>query len=110
LEIEPTRGGFRKPVSTREFILEHLKDRGQDYIASMHRAYKAELGRLARESGRKRPYHKPRYHSFDVEVAMLARDGLVEFSGREEESNAPQFDGWPVKPLRRYYQLKPQAR
>ena len=106
MEIEPTRGGFRKPISTREFILNHLKDQGQDYIASMHRAYKDELDRLARENGRKRPYHKPRYHSFDVEVNMLAREGLVEFSGREEESDAPQFDNWPVKPLRRYYRLK----
>ena len=107
MEIEPTaKGGFRKPISTRKFILNHLETQGLDYIASMHRAYKDELDRLAREKGRKRPYHKPRYHSFEVEVNIMARDGLIEFSGREEESDAPQFDNWPVKPLRRYYQLR----
>jgi len=106
LEIEPTRGGFRKPVSTREFILKHLEAQGLDYIASMHRAYKAELDRLARENGRKRPYHKPRYHSFEMCVQQLARQGAVEFSGKEEESDSPQFDNWPAKPVRRYYRLK----
>jgi len=39
-------------------------------------------------------------------VNIMARDGLIEFSGREEESDAPQFDNWPVKPLRRYYQIR----
>lgn len=106
MEIEPTRGGFRKPISTLEFILNHLKAQGPDYIASMHRAYKAELDRLARENGRKRLYHKPRYHSFEMCVQQLARQGAVEFSGREEESDSPQFDNWPIKPVRRYYQVK----
>ena len=106
MEVEPTRGGFRKPISTREFIINHLEIHGQDYIASMHRAYKAELARLTRENGRKRSYHKPRYHSFEMFVQQMAREGVVEFSGREEESDAPQFQMWDSKPVRRYYQLK----
>lgn len=107
MEVEPTRGGFRKPISTRVFILNHLGSRGEDYIASMHRAYKTELDRLARANGRKRPYHKPRYHSFEMCVQLLTREGVIEFSGKEEESDSPQFEGWSIKPLRRFYRLKP---
>ena len=105
LKITRQRGGNRHPLSVRGFILSHLAA-GEDYISSMHRAYKAELDRLARENDRKRRYHKPRYHSFEVAVQILAREGLIEFSGREEESDYPQFEGWENKPLRRYYRLK----
>lgn len=106
MEIEPIRGGFRKPISTREFILNHLDSQGEDYIASMHRIYKSELDRLARENGRKRAYHKPRYHSFEMCIQQLAREGMIEFSGREEESDSPQFQMWELKPVRRYYRLR----
>ena len=102
----PKRGGNRHPLSVRGFILDHLGSVGEDYIASMHRAYKAELDRLGRENGRKRRYHKPTYHSFEVRVQILAREGLVEFSGKEEESDYPQFESWDNKPLRRYYRLR----
>ena len=100
------RGGNRHPLSSRGFILEHLAAVGPDYITSMHRAYRAELDRLARENGRRRPYHKPRYQSFLVIVHTLVKDGLIEFSGREEEADSPQFVGWHTKPRRRYYRLK----
>ena len=105
LKITPRRGGNRHPLSVRAFILEHLAA-GEDFISAMHRAYKAELDRIAQENGRKHRYHKPRYHSFEMAVQMLAREGLIEFSGREEESDAPQFQGWNPKPVRRYYRLK----
>ncbi|GAH48544.1 unnamed protein product, partial [marine sediment metagenome] len=55
LKITPGRGGNRHPLSVRSFILEHLAAVDNrhigDYIASMHRAYKAELDRIARENG-----------------------------------------------------------
>lgn len=105
-QIEPGRGGNRHPLSVRSFILDHLASNGEDYIASMHRAYKAELDRIARENGRRYRYHKPRYHSFEMQVQLLAREGRIEFSGREEESDYPQFEGWPIKPIRRFYRLK----
>ncbi|MBA7706007.1 hypothetical protein ES703_114851 [subsurface metagenome] len=104
--IEPGRGGNRHPLSVRAFILDHLAATGEDYIASMHRAYKAELDRIARENGRRYRYHKPRYHSFEMQIQLLAREGRIEFSGREEESDLPQFEGWPIKPIRRFYRLK----
>ena len=106
LKATRQRGGNRHPVSVRGFILDHLAATGEDYIANMHRAYKAELDRIARENGRRRAYHKPRYHSFEVVIQILAREGQIEFSGREEESDSPQFEGWENKPLRRYYRLK----
>ena len=106
VKITRQRGGNHHPLSVRLFILEHLESVGEDYIASMHRAFKDALDRVALEKGRRRRYHKPRYHSFEVKVNMLAREGLVEFTGREEESDLPQFNNWPVKPLRRYYRLK----
>jgi len=106
VKITRQRGGNHHPLSVRLFILEHLESIDEDYIASMHRAFKAALDRVALEKGRRRRYHKPRYHSFEVKVNMLAREGLVEFTGREEESDRHQFDNWPVKPVRRYYRLK----
>ena len=105
LKITRQRGGNHHPVSVRGFILDHLAT-GEDFISAMHRAYKAELDRIARENGRKHRYNKPRYHSFGMSVQMLAREGLIEFSGREEESDAPQFQGGDFKPMRRYYRLK----
>ena len=106
LKITRQRGGNHHPRSVRGFILSHLAANGDDYISSMHRAYKAELDRIALDNGRRYRYNKPRYHSFECAVQILAREGLIEFSGREEESDAPQFCNWPQKPLRRFYQLK----
>ena len=116
LKITPRRGGNRHPLSVRAFILDYLADNGEQYIAEMHRAYKAELERLAENdpqrlvNGRRgikvKHYHKPRYHSFEMSVQLLRREGLIEFSGREEESDSHQFDYWEFKPVRRYYRLK----
>ncbi len=106
LKVTPGRGGNRHPLSVRAFILEHLAAAGEDYISRMHRAYKAELDRIAMENGRRYRYHKPRYHSFEMKVQILTREGLIEFSGREEESDSPQFEGWESKPVRRFYRLK----
>lgn len=106
LRVTPGRGGNRHPLSVTAFILDHLAAVGEDYGASMHRAYKEELDRIAMEKGRRYRYHKPRYHSFEMKVQLLTREGLIEFSGKEEESDNPQFQGWENKPVRRYYRLK----
>ncbi len=106
LKITRQRGGNRHPLSVRGFILEHLAAVSEDYGASMHRLYKAELDRIARENGRRYRYHKPLYISFQMKVQQLAREGLIEFSGREEESDNPMFDNMEFKPVRRYYKLK----
>lgn len=106
LKVTPGRGGNRHPLSTRAFILEHLAAAGEDYGASIHRAYKAELDRLAGENGRRRRYHRASYSSFNKKMNLLAREGVIEFSGREEESDYPMFDNRDWRPIRRYYRLK----
>jgi len=106
LKVSPGRGGNRHPLSVTGFIIAHLTITGEDYIASMHRAYKAALDQLAAENGRRYRYHKPRYHSFEMKVQLLTREGRIEFSGREEKSDSPQFQGWEFKPVRRFYRLK----
>jgi len=106
LNVTRPRGGNHHPLSVNDFILAHLASVSEDYIANIHRAYKLELDRIALEKGRGRRYHKARYHSFEVKVNILAREGFIEFSGREEESDFPQFENWAVKPMRRYYRLK----
>ena len=106
LKVTPQRGGNRHPISVRTFILDHLAAVGEDYGANIHRAYKAELDRIASENGRRHRYHKPIYSSFQMQVQHLAREGLIEFSGREEQSDNPMFEGVEFKPVRRYYRLK----
>ncbi len=104
MRISPGRGGNFHPLDPRAWVMDHLREVGEDYIASMHRAYKEALDRLAVANGRRFAYHKPRYKSFHYVVQQLHREGMIEFT-REEEADSPQFVDWPEKPLRRYYQL-----
>ena len=106
LKVSPGRGGNRHPLSVRGFILDYLAAVGEDYGSNMHRAYKLELDRIGRENGRRQRYHRPTCGSFQTQVRHLAGEGLIEFSGREEESDSPHVDGWPDKPMRRYYRLR----
>lgn len=99
------RGGNRHPLSVRQFILDHLARVGEDFPASMHRAYNAELIEIARDKGRTAPYRKPSYQSFYMQVWKLAKAGSIKLSGREEESDSPQFAEWDQRPMRRYYRL-----
>jgi len=124
LEIEPRPGGFRKPLSTRDFILEYLREKGEEgeYIAELHRAYKKALTELALNGavvpayqgrGRKptiprvRKYAYPRYHNFQQQVWKLAQEGLIELSRIEPtEGLHGQFRGFKKPPERHYYRLK----
>lgn len=115
LPITRQRVGKTHPLESKGFILDYLAKVRSDYIASMHRAFKAELREISVTNNRcringkgriyGRPYHSPTYHSFEMIVQQLTRAGLIEFSGREEESDNPQFVGWEIKPVRRYYRL-----
>jgi len=115
LRVSRQRGGNRHPLSVRGFIIAHLTMFGEDYIANIHRAYKLALDQMAIENGRLKQnsdgrlmgkrYHKPVYHSFEMALWRLAQEGAIEFSGREEESDNPQFVNWPSPPVRRYYRL-----
>lgn len=105
IRVTRVRGGNRHPMSSLDFIITWLSIVGEDYIASMHRAYKRALDQLAIERRRRYAYHKPVYHSFEMQVQRLARDGVIEFSGREEPSDEPRFENWDNPPMRRYYRL-----
>jgi len=117
LRIITQRGGNHHALSSRQFIIDHLAIVGEDYGANIHRAYKTELRRLAETNpGRmvrgKRGgmmvhyYREPKYLSFQMVVNGLAREGVIEFTGREEVSDKPMFANMEWKPVRRYYRLK----
>ena len=121
LPVQPVRGGFRKPISTREFVLDYLKSNGEAYIAEMHRAYKDALRAIAeanaevpayhgqgRRSTKPRPkkYVLPRYHSFQGEVWRLAQEGAIRHVRSEPtEGLAGQFKGFETPPERHYYSI-----
>lgn len=121
MEIEPTRGGFRKPLSTREFILGYLENNGEAYIAEMHRAYKEELKAIATASAEvptyrargRRPtvpkakrYTYPRYHNFQGQVWKLAQEGVIQLARTETTTGRHgQFKGFAQPPERHYYRL-----
>jgi hypothetical protein len=116
-DITSKRGGFNKPVSVSNFIIEILS-MGDDYISHMHKLYLDKLNEIAIANGRiqytvkgtisrrkSKPYHKTTYHSFEMAVQKLTRAGFIEFSGHEEVSPEPRFIHWPLPPLRRYYRI-----
>ena len=120
-KIEPTRGGFRKPISTREFVLDYLRSNGEAYVAEMHRAYKEELKAIATANAEVPPYHGqgrrpttphpkkyvyPRYHSFQAEVWRMTREGIIVLARSEPtEGLHGQFKGFETPPERHYYQI-----
>lgn len=105
LPLTRGRGGNRHPIAVKQFILNRLAQVGEDYISGMHQAYKAALDQLARDRRRVYYYHHPVYHSFSKKAWELITEGLIEFSGREEASDNPNFANWKNKPMRRYYRL-----
>ncbi|MBA7710639.1 hypothetical protein ES703_119584 [subsurface metagenome] len=106
LKITRQRGGNHHPLSSRQFIIDYLSNISEDYGAQIHRAYKAELDRIAKENDRRYRYHRASYSSFNKVMNTLARESVIEFTGREEESDNPMFDNVEWKPVRRYYRLK----
>jgi len=105
VKTTPGRGGNRHPLSSRSWIIENLGRGAGDYIASLHRRYKVALEVAGELNGRKKAYRKPTYRSFQTLVHRMIREGVVEFTGRQEDSEAPQFAAWPIRPMRRYYRL-----
>ena len=105
LPVTKGRGGNYHPICVREFILNHLRQNGSDYPANIHRAYKKALDELAKARGKKQKYHKPTYQSFALKFHLLAREGLIKFTGQEEVSDNPKFEGKDWKPVRHYYSV-----
>ncbi len=121
LPIQPVRGGFRKPISTSEFVLDYLRSNGEAYIAEMHRAYKDALRSIAESNAEVPPYHGqgrrptkprpkkyvlPRYHSFQGEVWRLAQEGAIRHVRSEPTLGLKeQFKGFETPPERHYYEI-----
>lgn len=99
------RGGNQHPIAVKQFILDRLAQVREDYIGGLHQAYKDALDQLAIKRHRVYYYHHPTYESFSRKVWELLQEEKIEFSGREEESNHPNFDRWANKPIRRYVRL-----
>lgn len=106
--IEPEeRGGFRKPVGLEEFIIEHLREVGEDYASAMHQAYKDRLKSLDLPARRRGvPYKSSTYYSFTRQLQNMELKGIIVESGRVEVSDNPHTLHWEVKPKRKYYRLK----
>ncbi|MDP2729103.1 MAG: hypothetical protein Q8O55_01315 [Dehalococcoidales bacterium] len=105
LNLTRKRGGNNHPIAVKQFILDRLSQVGEDYFSGLHQAYKTALDELATNRRRKFYYHHPTYFSFFKKVQDLITEGLVEFSGREEQSNDRRFIGWATPPTRRFVRL-----
>ncbi len=106
MEIEPTKGGFRKPVSVTEFIIEHLGVVGEDHPSSMHNAYKQALRGIELPGRRHgRPYKVCTYYSFSRQLQAMVLLGSIARSDRVEISDSKHTEHWEVKPERHYYKL-----
>jgi len=105
LQTTRTKGGNYHPIPMKDFVIGHLSAVGEDYPANIHRAYVEELKILAEQKDRKKPYHKSTYSSFIVSFNNLVREGLVVFSGREEQSDDKKVQNFGTKVMRKYFRI-----
>lgn len=111
LPIEPRRGGFRKPLGVRVFILDYLGRVGEDHTSAIHRAYKQALRELGEANPilpkTKRGKPKPRkykhctYYSFKDELEAMQREGLIQ-KARAEPS---WIEKWGEEVLHQFWRL-----
>lgn len=106
IPVEPLRpGGFRKPISVRQFIIEHLQTAGEDHPSAMHQAYKAALAEIPLlRSRRGKRYKACTYYSFTRALNAMRLEGIIKQS-RTEISDSIHTAHWETKPLRNYYVL-----
>jgi len=118
LVIEPTgqgRGGFRKPLSTRQFVLEYLQANGESYVSAIHRAYKRrlrEMGEAMPKLGKHnrllkggRRYKACTLYSFSRQLKAMEQEGLIHHSGKQQRSSSIHTQHWSIKPIRLFYRL-----
>ena len=107
LPVEPLeQGGFRKPISVRQFVVEHLRHVGEDHPSAMHQAYKAALAEIPLLASRRgRRYKACTYYSFSRELQAMKLGGIIKHSDKTEVSDSKHTAHWETKPLRNYYAL-----
>ena len=108
IPIEPEgRGGFRKPVSVQQFVIQHLEAVGEDHPAAMHKAYKDKVREIELPAGRRgRPYKVCTYYSFSRQLQTMRLQGIIAQSDRVETSDSKHTEHWEIRPLRHYYKLR----
>ena len=106
--IEPEeRGGFRKPVSLEQFVVEHLQEVGEDHPSAIHKAYKEKLKAIDLPACRRGvPYKASTYYSFTRQLQSMVLKGIIVQSDRVEVSDSLHTQHWEEKPKRKYYRLK----
>ena len=106
--IEPEiRGGFRKPVSLEQFVVEYLQGAGEDHPSAIHKAYKETLKAVELPVHRHgRPYKACTYYSLTRQLQSMVLKGIIIQSDRIEESDSLHTQHWEKRPKRKYYRLK----
>ncbi len=110
LPRRPGRGGNRHPIAVKQFILDHLAKVGEDCTSGMHQAYNNALDQLAiarlQEGGKRKVFYEhPVYASFRRQMGAMIHDEMIEFSGREEPTDQPNFADPGKQTMRKYYRL-----
>lgn len=116
MRVTRPRGRAASPVRTGLFIRQYLSEHGEAYQAEIHRALKETIKSV--NEGMGRHIHPPTYESFGKYFRQLVRLGLIELTGREEETEViPELSSMRKKQvgsrttysvvtsMRRYYRL-----
>jgi len=111
IPVEPEgRGGFRKPVSVQQFVIEHLQKVGEDHSSAIHKAYKDKVREIELPATRRgRPYKVCTYYSFSRQLQAMKLEGTITQSDRVEISDSKHTEHWKEKPERHYYRLAKEA-
>ena len=78
------------PPKVGVFIRDYLREHDESYSSQIHRAYKGAYKGL--KTQRKRTYRVCTYNSFMTYVSKLILTGLIERTGRTEESDNPKAE------------------
>lgn len=105
LKITRQRGGDHHPIPTKAFIIQYIYINGEATISEVHRAYKDRLREIETVNRPRYPYRRAAYSSFKRQFLSLVGKGLVEYTGRDEESQEARFEYWPEKLKMRVYRL-----
>lgn len=84
MKVTRPRGRAASPIRTGLFIRQYLSDHSEAYQAEIHRALKESVKAINQEMGRH--IHPCTYESFGKYFRQLVTLGLVEFTGKEQET------------------------
>lgn len=88
VEEEKRLGTGGQPPKVGVFIRDYLREHNESYPSEIHQAYKTAY--KGQKTLKGRAYRLCTYNSFMAYVSKLILTGLVERTGRTEESNNPK--------------------